>query len=103
MGFSQRVAEVIKQIPKGKVTTYGTVAALAGSPRAALMVGRFLARTKIDLPWHRVIGKGGYITIVNPFHPAEEQVALLRSEGVRVKDQKPPKVEIGKYQWHPSE
>jgi len=63
--FASRAKELIKQIPKGKVSTYGLIAALAGSPRAARQVVRVLhsSSRKDNLPWHRVVNSKGQITI----------------------------------------
>ncbi len=86
MTFEQKVVAAIKSIPAGNVSTYGTVAALAGSPRAALAVGRILRQNseKFQLPWQRVINSQGRISIVNMSYPAELQAELLRQEGVGV-------------------
>jgi len=63
MSFKEQVIKKIKLIPTGKVATYGQVAALAGSPRAALMVGRILRYSSDveQLPWQRVINSKGRI------------------------------------------
>ncbi|MHA1457965.1 MAG: MGMT family protein [Promethearchaeota archaeon] len=55
--FTQEVIKIIKNIPKGKVLTYGMIAKLAGNPRAARQVSWILhsSSKKYDLPWHRVI------------------------------------------------
>lgn len=81
--FSQRVLAVLKRIPKGQVTTYGVVAALAGNPRAARQVVRVLhsSSEKYNLPWHRVINSKGYIAIKDPAG-FEEQRVLLEMEGI---------------------
>ncbi len=86
MSFEQKVIAAIRRIPEGKVTTYGTIAALAGSPRAALMVGRILRQTSESarLPWQRVINSKGRLSIVNLNYPANLQAELLRNEGVSV-------------------
>ncbi len=86
MTFEQKVIAAIRKIPAGKVSTYGTIAALAGSPRAALAVGRILRQSSESqqLPWPRVINSQGRISIVNMNYPAELQAELLKSEGVKV-------------------
>jgi methylated-DNA-protein-cysteine methyltransferase-like protein len=82
--FHQRAIEVIKKIPKGKVATYGQVAALAGSPRAARQVVRALhsSSRKEKLPWHRVVGSKGQISLKRGYG-YEEQRELLEKEGVK--------------------
>ncbi|MEX1123711.1 MAG: MGMT family protein [Patescibacteria group bacterium] len=84
MTFEQRVCSIIKKIPEGKVATYGQVAALAGSPRAARSVGMILRHQDNDLPWQRVINRRGRISILNLSYPAVIQAELLRQEGIRV-------------------
>lgn len=102
MSFSQKVVELIKKIPKGKVATYGQIAALANSPRAAISVGQILHRSseKHDLPWQRVINRQGRISVSCLEHPAEMQVALLREDGVKVIEKNGSFwVNLGQYQW----
>lgn len=98
--FRERVLSVISAIPYGKVTNYGTVALLAGRPRAARQVGGLLYSLQgsdIDIPWHRVINASGGISTFK-VGSGELQVALLRQEGVEVVDKK---VDLKKYGWHP--
>ncbi|WP_138495420.1 MGMT family protein [Paenibacillus pinistramenti] len=61
--FTERVITIIKNIPEGRVMTYGQIAALAGSPRAARQVVRILHSSsgKHKLPWHRVVNAKGEI------------------------------------------
>ncbi len=63
--FSQRVISIISQIPSGKVLTYGLIAKVAGSPRAARQVSWILhsSSEKYDLPWHRVVNAQGKIVL----------------------------------------
>lgn len=63
MSFTERAVALIKQIPSGKVMTYGQIAGLAGSPRGARQVVRVLhsMSKKHKLPWHRVINSKGEI------------------------------------------
>ncbi|ARF51213.1 cysteine methyltransferase [Pantoea stewartii subsp. stewartii DC283] len=64
-GFKQRIWQIVAAIPPGKVTTYGDVALLAGSPRAARQVGGVLSRLPegSTLPWHRVINRHGTLSL----------------------------------------
>lgn len=84
--FYQKAITIIQKIPKGKVTTYGTIASLSGSPRASRIVGGILSSVseKEDLPWHRVVNRKGFISIKNPEYPKELQKALLEQEGIEV-------------------
>jgi methylated-DNA-protein-cysteine methyltransferase-like protein len=77
----QAFAETIRSIPRGKVASYGRVAAAAGYPRYHRAVARFL-KTVIpgELPWHRVLGAGGEIKLAG--RSAAEQKLRLKMEGV---------------------
>ena len=73
--------KAIRQIPKGKVATYGQVAAAAGYPLYHRHVAALLRRTHDGLPWQRVIGAGGEIKL--KFEAGMEQRMRLEMEGVR--------------------
>jgi methylated-DNA-protein-cysteine methyltransferase-like protein len=82
--FTERVVEIIKSIPEGKVMTYGQIASLAGSPRGARQVVRVLhtLSEKYKLPWHRVINSKGEISLKD-YESHNLQKELLVSEGVK--------------------
>lgn len=82
--FYDAVYRMVRRIPRGRVTTYGHVAALCGKPRAARTVGWALHALPdgSDVPWHRVINTRGGISISKVGLPPELQRALLESEGV---------------------
>jgi methylated-DNA-protein-cysteine methyltransferase related protein len=73
--------KAIRQIPKGKVATYGQVAAAAGYPLYHRHVAQFLHRSGQTLPWQRVVGAGGQIKL--KFEAGLEQRTRLEMEGVR--------------------
>lgn len=76
--FSQKVYEAIALIPKGKVTTYGAIAAAIGRPRAARFVGYAMSNCPEHLPWHRVVNrKGELMQGWEEFHRS-----LLEADGV---------------------
>jgi methylated-DNA-protein-cysteine methyltransferase related protein len=81
--FTRSVIDVIKDVPQGKVVTYGMVAHLAGSPRAARQVVRILhtQSAKENLPWHRVVMGDGSIGFREEGKYMEQRI-LLESEGV---------------------
>ncbi len=83
VSFHQRVIEIIKKIPSRKVASYGQIAAMAGSPRAARQVVRALhtSSRKEKLPWHRVINGKGQISLKRGYG-YEEQKELLEQEGI---------------------
>lgn len=84
MNFKDEVLQIVKKIPCGKVTTYGTVAILAGLPRGARLVGGILHYQGDATPWHRVVNRHGFISTKCFDHPKKLQKALLEQEGVEV-------------------
>ncbi len=98
MVFEERIKERIKAIPKGRVATYGQIAALAGNPRGARQVARVLhsCSATAGLPWHRVINSRGGISL-HRGHGFEEQRRLLRGEGVRV--ERGGRIVLDEFQW----
>lgn len=85
--FLERVREVVRAVPPGRTTTYGEVAARAGLPGRARLVGRILAEDGHDLPWHRVLRADGTCAP----QIAREQSARLRAEGVLLVDGRLPR------------
>lgn len=85
MGFFESVYAVVKQIPKGKVLTYGDVARAVGAPRCARQVGWALHSNPEFgvIPCHRVVFSDGRITDGFAFGGKEVQKALLEAEGVQ--------------------
>jgi methylated-DNA-protein-cysteine methyltransferase-like protein len=80
----QAIWDVVAQIPRGKVTTYGDVAQAAGLPGRARQVGYALRHSPDDLPWFRVMGAGGKIVFAPDSRHYIEQTRRLASEGVKV-------------------
>jgi len=82
--FTRTVREIIRSIPRGKVVSYGQIAAMAGDARQARQVAWILhsSSAKDGLPWHRVIGSRGRISLP-PGRGGREQRRLLLNEGVR--------------------
>ena len=99
MGFKDQVIQVVVRIPRGNVTTYGTVAELAGLPRGGRLVGGILHShsDKLNLPWQRVINRQGYVSTKCLEHPKALQKALLEAEGVEVSGDFI--VDLEKYGW----
>lgn len=83
-GFFDQVYAMVRRIPRGRVTTYGHIAALCGKPRAARTVGWALHALPeaSRVPWQRVVNHRGGISIWKVGVPAELQRALLEAEGV---------------------
>jgi methylated-DNA-protein-cysteine methyltransferase-like protein len=96
---------VVARIPLGRVATYGQVALLAGTPRAARQVGYALAAlrgTRHQIPWQRVLGSRpralAAISILDPMGSAVQR-ALLETEGVEVDER--GRVSLARYGWKP--
>lgn len=98
--FYQRVVDIIKKVPYGKVATYGQIAAYAGNPRAARQVSYILHSSsgKKNLPWHRVINSKGGISL-RPRHGYELQKQLLKKEGIKFT--KNDTIDLKKFLWFP--
>ncbi len=92
----------LNQVPEGKVVTYGQLAELAGLGRAARWVGRTLSQLPdgSSLPWHRVIGAGGKVSLPVGTASGDEQRARLRAEGILVENNR---VDIRRHGWRPIE
>ena len=96
--FTQDVVKIIKNIPSGKVLTYGRIAKLAGNPQAARQVSWLLhsSTKKYNLPWHRVINSLGKISMKS-FDDREYQKRLLEKEGVVFRDNY--KIDLKNFLW----
>jgi alkylated DNA nucleotide flippase Atl1 len=89
----ERVRDLIRAIPRGRVASYGDIAALADAPTPRL-VGRILSEDGHDLPWHRVLRANG-----TPAPGlARRQLELLRAEGVLADGER---VSMRQYRWQP--
>ncbi|MFU9138346.1 MGMT family protein [Erwinia tasmaniensis] len=95
--FQQRIWQIVAAIPTGKVATYGDIARMAGSPRAARQVGGVLKRLPegSTLPWFRVINSTGAISLTGD-DLARQREALLR-DGIEVSQE--GKVSLRRYRW----
>ncbi len=103
--FYQKVYLLVRQIPAGKVTSYGRVAEMIGHTGAARQVGYAMSALKSrvddpeyqDVPWQRVVGHNGRIVIKGGEHSRYYQAELLREEGVAVDESLT--VDMGVYLW----
>ena len=91
-----KIRAVILKIPKGKVATYGQVAAAAGFPGAARQVVWAL-RSARGLPWHRVLGAGGNIRL--PGESGFEQKMRLQGEGVTFRGER-VRMDLHQHEFH---
>ena len=103
MTFYDKVYQIAKQVPKGKVTTYGAIAKAIGSPQAGRVVGYALNSKKFNLgeiPAHRVVNRNGLLTGKKHF-PRNAMQELLINEGINIKDNKI--INFEEYFWQPKQ
>ena len=101
--FRERVVGLVAQIPKGRVMTYGQIAALCGNARAARIVGGIAHFGSPELPWQRVVNKKGGLA-AGYFGGRAGQKRDLEAEGVRVLGSEDNfYVEIEKVLWRPTQ
>lgn len=101
--FFELVFEVARQIPKGRVTSYGAIAACLGTKLSARMVGWAMngcGRVRPKVPAHRVVNRIGMLTGKHHFKPPGLMEKLLKKEGIKVKNDKI--VEFEKVFWDPA-
>ena len=97
--FSLKAIKIMKNIPGGKVVTYGQVATYAGNNRGARQVVRLLNSSweKEQLPWHRVINSKGRISL-NPGDGYELQKMLLENEGIHFDEN--DCIDLSRFGWN---
>lgn len=101
--FFELVYEVARQIPKGRVTSYGAIGKYLGSARSARMVGWAMNGAhgqKKAVPAHRVVNRNGELTGKMHFGHPDQMQMLLEKEGIQVIDDKI--VDFKKYFWDPA-
>lgn len=101
--FFQDVYDVVRLIPKGKVTSYGAIAKYLSAPRSSRMVGWAMnsAHTNPDIPAHRVVNRNGLLTGKMHFSTPSEMEERLKSEGVNVSNDRV--VNFKSHYWIPAE
>jgi methylated-DNA-protein-cysteine methyltransferase-like protein len=97
-GFRERVETIVKQIPKGRVMTYGQLAALAGNARSARIVGGIAHFSNPKLPWQRVVNKTGGLAAGYPGGRTGHR-QVLEKEGIKVTEELT--IDIEKLIWWP--
>jgi methylated-DNA-protein-cysteine methyltransferase-like protein len=100
MNTFEKIYDAVKKIPKGKVCTYGQVAAMAGNPRWSRVVGYALHVNPEPgkIPCHRVVTKNGEVSKAFAFGGENMQRTLLIEEGIEFLDD--GRVDMKKYFWH---
>lgn len=99
--FFERVYAIARQIPEGRVTSYGAIAKALGTARSARMVGWAMnaSHNMEDVPAHRVVNRNGVLTGKHHFDGTSLMQQLLESEGVEVVNNQI--VDFDKYFWQP--
>jgi methylated-DNA-protein-cysteine methyltransferase-like protein len=101
--FFEKVYAVTRQIPRGRITTYGAIARYIGSSQSSRMVGWALNNTRFNeafVPAHRVVNRSGLLTGKHHFRHESLMQELLESEGIKVKDDRI--VDFEALFWDPS-
>ena len=102
--FFELVFEVVRQVPKGRVTSYGAVAACLGTKLSARMVGWAMnaaGNVKPAVPAHRVVNRLGILSGKHHFRPPSKMERLLKKEGIKIKDD--TVIDFQKLFWNPVE
>ncbi len=101
--FFQNVYDIARQIPRGRVTSYGAIAKCLGTKSSARMVGWAMngsSSSHPSVPAHRVVNRNGMLSGKHHFHPPERMQQLLEKEGIKVK--KDTVVDFEKKFWDPA-
>lgn len=100
--FFNKVYELVRQIPEGKVTSYGAIAKALGTARSARMVGWAMnaAHGLEDVPAHRVVNRKGMLTGKHHFDGTNLMQQLLENEGIKIVDNQI--IEFEKVFWEPN-
>lgn len=100
-GFFEKVYEVCRKIPEGRVTSYGSIAKYLGAAKSARMVGWAMNSSKKmeDIPAHRVVNRKGLLTGKSHFEGTNAMQQLLEEEGIEVKELQI--INFEKYFWDP--
>ncbi|GIU08448.1 MGMT family protein [Shewanella glacialipiscicola] len=95
-----KIWHIVAMIPQGKVSSYGKIADYAGLPGRARYVSKALksAPEHLSLPWHRVLNSQGKISFEKNSHAFQQQMELLRMDGVTVNC---GKISLSEYEWRP--
>jgi len=103
-GFFEQVYDVVLQIPFGRVTSYGAIAAYLGSKGSARMVGWALNSSRfsvVNIPAHRVVNQAGLLTGKRHFGGLDTMEELLKAEGIQIKNSQIVRMEH--YFWDPAQ
>jgi len=100
-GYRERVYELVRRIPGGRVMTYGQLAEMLGEGYTARTVGFVMHAAGEDVPWHRVINAQGACSTGRVVLPPDKQQRMLEAEGVMFDAR--GRCDLGRYRWTPEE
>ncbi|MBC8265421.1 MAG: MGMT family protein [Flavobacteriales bacterium] len=98
--FFHKVYAIVRQIPEGRVSTYGAIGKNLGSAKSARMVGWALNNCPSDVPAHRVVNQKGLLTGKIHFEGINLMQQLLENEGLVIENNQI--IDLEKYLWEPS-
>lgn len=103
LNFFERVYEVVRKIPYGRVSSYGLIARYLGSPQSARMVGWAMnaSHNMDDVPAHRVVNRLGLLTGKHHFEGTNLMQQLLENEGIEIEDNQI--INFDQFLWDPSD
>ncbi len=103
VGFFEKVYQVARQIPFGRVTSYGAIANYLGMPKSARMVGWAMNASKNDdsVPAHRVVNQNGLLTGKHHFEGTNLMAQLLENENIKVRNNEI--IDFKSIYWNPIE
>lgn len=100
--FFEQVYDIVRLIPKGRVTTYGAIAKTLGSAQSARLVGTALMLAhdpRLKLPIHRVVNRNGLLTGTHHYDSPTHMQELLESEGLKIVEDQIQ--DLSRVLWHP--
>lgn len=97
--YRERVFEIVRQIPEGRVMTYGQIAEILGENYTPRTVGFVMNSAEKDVPWQRVINAQGACSTGHIILPVNLQQQMLESEGVAFNEK--GRCDLNKYRWQP--
>ncbi|MCP9494473.1 MAG: MGMT family protein [Pyrinomonadaceae bacterium MAG19_C2-C3] len=100
-GYRERVFEIVRRIPAGRVMTYGQLAEILGAGYDARTVGYCMHAATEDVTWHRVINAQGACSTGRVILPANKQQSMLEEEGIEFDAKE--KCDLARYRWTPPE
>jgi len=100
-GYNERVFEIVRRIPAGRVMTYGQLAEILGEGYTARTVGFAMNKADESVPWHRVINAQGACSTGRVLLPTNKQQRMLEAEGVEFNAR--DRCDLGRYRWTPEE